>query len=154
MLFLKYYDEISEGRERVNIEYVSQLNDKPFDQLLKDALFKDRAAQYSTAGIHKDDLLFTISNYPIKKFGSQGQQKSYLIALKLAQLEVIKEALNVTPILLLDDIFDKLDEHRVTQLIKLVNEDRFGQIFITDTHSDRTENIIKQINSESKVFKL
>ncbi|HEY4539929.1 MAG TPA: DNA replication/repair protein RecF [Faecalibacter sp.] len=152
--FLKYYDEISEGREKVNIEYVSQLNNASFETVLKEALWKDRAAQYSTAGIHKDDLLFTITNYPIKKFGSQGQQKSYLIALKLAQLEVIKAAQHVTPILLLDDIFDKLDEHRVTQLIKLVNEERFGQIFITDTHSDRTENIIKQINAESKVFRL
>ena len=103
---------------------------------------------------YKDDLLFTITNYPIKKFGSQGQQKSYLIALKLAQLEVIKSSLNITPLLLLDDIFDKLDEHRVTQLIKLVNEERFGQIFITDTHPERTEQIIKQINAESKVFRL
>jgi len=152
--FLKYYNEISEGRENVNIEYVSQLNDAPFETILKDALYKDRSAQYTTVGIHKDDLLFTISNYPIKKFGSQGQQKSYLIALKLAQLEVIKEVLKVTPILLLDDIFDKLDEHRVTQLIKLVNEDRFGQIFITDTHSDRTEHIVTQINTESKIFRL
>ena len=117
-------------------------------------MYKDRSAQYSTAGIHKDDLLFTITNYPIKKFGSQGQQKSYLIALKLAQLEVIKSSLNITPLLLLDDIFDKLDEHRVTQLIKLVNEERFGQIFITDTHPERTEQIIKQINAESKVFRL
>lgn len=152
--FLKYYNEISEGREKVNIEYVSQLNNATFENVLKDALYKDRSAQYSTAGIHKDDLLFTISNYPIKKFGSQGQQKSYLIALKLAQLDVIKNSLNITPLLLLDDIFDKLDEHRVTQLIKLVNEERFGQIFITDTHPDRTEQIIKQINSESKVFRL
>ncbi|WP_313580717.1 DNA replication/repair protein RecF [Chishuiella sp.] len=152
--FLKYYNEISEGREQVNIEYVSQLNDSPFETVLKDALYKDRSAQYSTAGIHKDDLLFTITNYPIKKFGSQGQQKSYLIALKLAQLEVIKKSLNITPLLLLDDIFDKLDEHRVTQLVKLVNEERFGQIFITDTHPERTEQIIKQINAESKVFRL
>ena len=98
--------------------------------------------------------MFTITNYPIKKYGSQGQQKSYLIALKLAQLEVIKRSLHITPLLLLDDIFDKLDEHRVMQLIKLVNEERFGQIFITDTHPDRTENIIKQINAESKVFRL
>ena len=130
------------------------MNDALFEDALKQALYKDRSAQYTTTGIHKDDLLFTITNYPIKKFGSQGQQKSYIIALKLAQLDVIKNVLNVTPILLLDDIFDKLDEHRVTQLIKLVNEERFGQIFITDTHSDRTENIIKQINSESKVFRL
>ena len=133
---------------------MSQLNDAPFETILKDALYKDRSAQYTTVGIHKDDLLFTISNYPIKKFGSQGQQKSYLIALKLAQLEVIKEVLKVTPILLLDDIFDKLDEQRVTQLIKLVNEDRFGQIFITDTHSDRTEHIVTLINTESKIFRL
>ncbi|WP_353164530.1 DNA replication/repair protein RecF [Empedobacter brevis] len=152
--FLKYYNEISEGRENVNIEYISQLNDAPFETVLKETLYKDRSAQYSTAGIHKDDLLFTITNYPIKKFGSQGQQKSYLIALKLAQLEVIKNSLNITPLLLLDDIFDKLDEHRVTQLVKLVNEERFGQIFITDTHPERTEQIIKQINSESKVFRL
>lgn len=152
--FVQYYQAISEGREHVSIRYDSQLNDTPFHTLLSNSLSKDRLAQYSTAGIHKDDLSFTISNYPIKKFGSQGQQKSYLIALKLAQLDVIKKVLNVTPILLLDDIFDKLDESRVHQLIQLVNEERFGQIFITDTHSDRTEQIIKQINAESKIFRL
>lgn len=152
--FLDYYSEISEQKENVSIEYVSQLNDSPFDQLLKDNLAKDRLAQYSTIGIHKDDLAFNIFHHPVKKFGSQGQQKSYLIALKLAQLEVIKNTLKLTPILLLDDIFDKLDEQRVTQLIRLVNEDKFGQIFITDTHPERTEAIVKRINAESKIFRL
>lgn len=152
--FLTYYAAISESRENVNISYVSQLNDWPFEQLLRDNLPKDRHAQYSTVGIHKDDLAFEIFHHPVKKFGSQGQQKSYLIALKLAQLEVIKNTLNATPILLLDDIFDKLDEQRVTQLIRLVNEERFGQIFITDTHPERTISIVKRINAEHKIFEL
>ena len=110
--------------------------------------------QYTGVGIHKDDLSFEIESYPIKKFGSQGQQKSYLIALKLAQFEFIKNQSNVTPILLLDDIFDKLDEHRVSQIIGLVNEDEFGQIFITDTHSVRTEKILKQHDKSYEIFNL
>ena len=104
--------------------------------------------------MHKDDLVFEIQNYPIKKFGSQGQQKSYLIALKLAQFDFIKEQSNVVPILLLDDIFDKLDENRVSQLISLVNNDQFGQLFITDTHAERTEEVVKRINKSYKMFEL
>ncbi|MFA7687205.1 MAG: DNA replication/repair protein RecF [Moheibacter sp.] len=153
-VFQEYYNFISRGNEKVNIVYDSQLNENSFQNLLNTHLQKDRSAQYSTQGIHKDDLRFEIRNYPIKKFGSQGQQKSYLIALKLAQLELMKQNLGITPLLLLDDIFDKLDETRVEQLIKLVNEERFGQIFITDTHPERTENIVKRINSESKIFRL
>lgn len=153
-VFQEYYQFISQGNEAVNIIYQSQLNENSFDKLLKENVSKDRSAQYSTQGIHKDDLSFEILNYPIKKFGSQGQQKSYLIALKLAQLELMKQTLGTTPLLLLDDIFDKLDESRVEQLIKLVNEERFGQIFITDTHPERTENVVKRINSESKIFRL
>lgn len=153
-IFQEYYQFISRGNEKVNIIYQSQLNDDSFGNLLNNNLKKDRLAQYSTQGIHKDDLGFEILNYPIKKFGSQGQQKSYLIALKLAQLELMKQTLGTTPLLLLDDIFDKLDESRVEQLIKLVNEERFGQIFITDTHPERTENVVKRINSESKIFRL
>ena len=99
-------------------------------------------------------MSFEIGAFPIKKFGSQGQQKSYLIALKLAQFEFIKQQSRVTPILLLDDIFDKLDENRVSQIIDLVNNDEFGQIFITDTHSERTENILKQGAKEYQVFRL
>lgn len=153
-IFQEYYQFISQGNEKVNIVYESQLNENSFQNLLQQNLTKDRSAQYSTQGIHKDDLSFEIIHYPIKKFGSQGQQKSYLISLKLAQLELMKQTLGITPLLLLDDIFDKLDETRVEQLIKLVNEERFGQIFITDTHPERTESVVKRINSESKIFRL
>jgi len=122
--------------------------------LLQQSLEKDKILQYTTVGIHKDDLSFEIGTYPIKKFGSQGQQKSYLIALKFAQFEFIKQQAKVVPILLLDDIFDKLDESRVLQIINLVNNDEFGQIFITDTHTERTENIVKQSNKPYQIFKL
>lgn len=153
-IFQEYYQTLSKGNEKVSIVYQSQLHDKSFEELLEENLHKDRMAQHSTQGIHKDDLDLNIMNHPIKKFGSQGQQKSYLIALKLAQLELIKKNLNVTPLLLLDDIFDKLDESRVEQLISLVNDDHFGQIFISDTHPERTEAIVTKINSESKIFRL
>lgn len=153
-VFKDYYKLISKGNECVDIVYNSSLDEKPFAELLKSGLENDRMAQYTKLGIHKDDLEFQISNYPIKKFGSQGQQKSFLIAVKLTQLELIKKNLKLTPILLLDDIFDKLDETRVEQLIKLVNEERFGQIFISDTHPERTGSILQKINAESKIFEL
>lgn len=153
-IFQEFYQVLSQGNEVVNIVYQSQLSNHSFENLLKENLLKDKSAQYTTQGIHKDDIDLNILNYPVKKFGSQGQQKSYLISLKLAQFEIIQKNLGITPLLLLDDIFDKLDETRVEQLIKLVNEDRFGQIFISDTHPERTEEIIKKINSDSKIFKL
>ena len=98
--------------------------------------------------------MFGISEHPIKKFGSQGQQKSFLIALKLAQFDFLKQQAGIKPLLLLDDIFDKLDENRVSQLITLVNKDEFGQIFISDTHAERTENIIQKTNKSYELFKL
>src|SRR5690606_3839907 len=149
-VFQEYYNYLSNGNESVDIKYQSQLSSNNYKTLLQESLKKDRMAQYTTQGIHKDDLELHIMNHPVKKFGSQGQQKSYLIALKLAQLELIKKSSEMTPLLLLDDIFDKLDESRVEQLIKLVNEDRFGQIFISDTHPERTESIVRKINSDSK----
>ncbi|WP_298880198.1 DNA replication/repair protein RecF [uncultured Polaribacter sp.] len=153
-IFNEKYQIISGDKERVNLKYKSQLHDFSMQDLLQSSLHKDKIIQYTTVGVHKDDLNFQIGDYAIKKFGSQGQQKSYLIALKLAQFEFIKKQSNVTPILLLDDIFDKLDENRVAQIIDLVNNDEFGQIFITDTHSERTENILKQGNKEYQIFKL
>ena len=153
-IFNAKYQIISGDKELVNLRYKSQLHDFSMENLLQKSLSKDKIIQYTTTGIHKDDLSFEIGEYPIKKFGSQGQQKSYLIALKLAQFEFIKQQSNVTPILLLDDIFDKLDEKRVSQIIDLVNNDQFGQIFITDTHSERTENIVKQSNIPYQIFKL
>jgi DNA replication and repair protein RecF len=153
-IFLKRYQSISNSKETVNLLYKSQLDEKELLVLLQENTQKDKFSQYSNFGIHKDDLLFEIEGYPIKKFGSQGQQKSYLIALKLAQFDFIKAQSKVNPILLMDDIFDKLDETRVEQIITLVKNEDFGQLFISDTHSDRTENVIKKIHQTYKMFRL
>tara|TARA_B100000809_G_scaffold266932_1_gene333234 strand:- start:21900 stop:22979 length:1080 start_codon:yes stop_codon:yes gene_type:complete len=153
-IFNERYKTISQGKEEVNLVYKSQLEEQRFSDVLEVAVAKDRILQYTSSGVHKDDLIFEINGYPIKKFGSQGQQKSYLIALKLAQFDFIKQQSSVVPILLLDDIFDKLDENRVTQLISLVNNDQFGQLFITDTHAERTESVVKRINKSYKMFEL
>ena len=145
---------ISNNNEKVNLVYKSQLLNSDYRTLLDKNLEKDKILQYTNVGIHKDDLSFEIGGFPIKKFGSQGQQKSYLIALKFAQFDFIKQQSNLIPILLLNDIFDKLDENRVSQIIELVNKNEFGQIFITDTHSDRIENVIKQSNKSYQIFNL
>ena len=153
-IFKSRYKAISNGNEVVSLVYQSDLFDNSLDILLKKQLNKDKALQYTSVGIHKDDLHFNIEEHPIKKFGSQGQQKSFLIALKLAQFDFIKKQSGDDPILLLDDIFDKLDEQRVSQIIKLVDDENFGQIFISDTHADRTENAIKQVHQSYEIFKL
>ena len=147
------YDEKS-FNEQVSIVYRSQLHDAGHEQLLKDHIDKDRILQYTGVGIHKDDLLLQLNGFVIKKNGSQGQQKSFLIALKLAQYDFIKKQSGITPVLLLDDIFDKLDENRVSHLIHMVSDEHFGQIFITDTHPERTEAIIKKVNKPYKIFEL
>jgi len=151
-IFQKYFEFISGGHEKVSITYASQLHDYPMRQLMDMTLEKDRAVRYSTAGIHKDDLLFQIDGHPIKKFGSQGQQKSFVIAVKLAQFDYTKELKSFKPILLFDDIFDKLDENRVAQLIKLVSENSFGQVFITDTQRERIEKVFRQVDIDHKIF--
>ena len=153
-IFKEQYTTISNKEENVLLSYQSKLFENNLMNLLKSAVEKDRALQYTSVGIHKDDLDFTIDNHPIKKFGSQGQQKSFLIALKLAQFHFIKEQAKTTPILLLDDIFDKLDENRVSQIVALVNNDSFGQIFISDTHPERTEKVVKNSNQSYKIFNL
>ncbi|RRQ45109.1 DNA replication/repair protein RecF [Chryseobacterium sp. SC28] len=150
----QYYDIISGGRESVSVVYDSHLSEASFQELLLQAIDKDRVLTYTSKGVHKDDLIFLMSGQPIKKIGSQGQQKSFLVALKLAQISRIKELTGKSPILLLDDIFDKLDDIRVSQLIELVNKENFGQIFITDTHKDRTENMVKKIDEESRIFEI
>ena len=149
-----FYEIISKGNEKVTVIYESNLNEQNFEEILSENLEKDRVLTYTSRGIHKDDLLFEMNGNLIKKFGSQGQQKSFLIALKLAQIKRIKDITNKNPILLLDDIFDKLDDNRVSQLIELVNQQNFGQIFITDTHRERTESVVKRINEESKIFQI
>jgi len=123
--------------ENISIEYKSQLHDDRLEKLLIEAKQKDYYSQHSSVGIHKDDFLFTMNSYPVKKFCSQGQQKSFLIVLKLAQFEYIKQLKNINPLLLLDDVFDKLDAKRINQLIELVVSDHYGQVFITDTHKER-----------------
>ena len=153
-LFKSRYKAISNNNEAVSLNYKSDLFDSSLEQLLRKAINKDKALQYTSVGVHKDDLEFNIGDYPIKKFGSQGQQKSFLIALKLAQFDSLKAISGDNPILLLDDIFDKLDETRVAQIIKLVNDENFGQIFLSDTHADRTENAVKQVHQSYEIFKL
>ena len=153
-IFLERYASISSSLETVKLKYSSQLTEKGLLSLLQQNIAKDKITQYTNFGIHKDDLTFEIDDHPIKKFGSQGQQKSYLIALKLAQFDFIKTQNKVNPILLLDDIFDKLDENRVEHIIKLVHDENFGQLFISDTHAERTENVIKKVGQSYKMFQL
>ena len=152
--FQTYYELISGGKEKVNIQYISHLNENTFEEVLEKALNRDRAIEYTSVGIHKDDLEFTINDYPIKKFASQGQQKSFLIALKLAQFDFIKKIKNITPILLLDDIYDKLDDLRVKQLMEIVSSDKFGQLFITDTHPSRLADLFQSGDVDIKVFNI
>jgi DNA replication and repair protein RecF len=153
-IFNKHHQNITSSQETVQIKYESHLFDKNLKQLLEENINKDRMLQYTSVGIHKDDLMFEIDHYPIKKFGSQGQQKSFLIALKLAQFEFVKQQSGENPILLFDDIFDKLDEFRVQKIISMVIDDNFGQIFISDTHIERTENIVKSTHRSYKIFNL
>lgn len=153
-IFNQYYSEISSNSEEVRLVYQSDLYEKNILLLLEDNLAKDRALQYTSVGVHKDDLSFEIDGFPIKKFGSQGQQKSFLIALKLAQFDFVKKQSGEKPILLFDDIFDKLDETRVSKIISMVNQEEFGQLFISDTHPERTETIVKQTHQTYKIFNL
>lgn len=153
-IFKAQYAAIAGGNEEVSLTYESKLAENDLLTLLQKNIEKDKFLQYTSVGIHKDDLNFQIGGHPIKKFGSQGQQKSFLIALKFAQFHFMKELAKTTPVLLLDDIFDKLDENRVAHIMGLVDNENFGQLFISDTHAERTENIIKNIHQSYKIFKL
>lgn len=153
-IFNKHHHNITGSAENVGLTYQSQLHDKSLEDLLTENINKDKVLQYTSAGTHKDDLSFEIDDHPIKKFGSQGQQKSFLIALKLAQFEFIKQQSNVLPILLFDDIFDKLDETRVAKIVEMINDETFGQIFISDTHPERTEAIVKATHQSYTMFNL
>jgi DNA replication and repair protein RecF len=153
-IFQKYYSIVSGDSEHVKLVYQSHLDKENYSDLLKDSISKDRAIQFTSTGIHKDDLILMLGDHPIKKEGSQGQQKTYLIALKLAQFEFIKSLSGIRPILLLDDIFDKLDISRVENFIRLVSDDGFGQIFITDTNKSRLDEILERLHSGYKVFQV
>jgi len=151
-VFQANYNFIGLEIEEVHLEYKSQLNSTSFSDLLIQYQQKDAFTHHSNAGIHKDDLVFTIKGHPVKKFGSQGQQKSFLIALKLAQYEWLKKHLNVNPVLMLDDIFDKLDNQRVQKLMELVSQQHFGQVLVTDTDPTRIRSIFKENGFESKNY--
>lgn len=153
-IFINHHQAITNSQESIRLVYESHLFENNLLTLLEENNNKDRMLHYTSVGIHKDDLSFEIDNYPIKKFGSQGQQKSFLIALKLAQFEFLKKQCGIKPILLFDDVFDKLDENRVLKIVEMVNSNTFGQLFITDTHPERTETIVKSTHQSYTIFNL
>ncbi len=152
--FQYYYNFICQSNETVELKYESPLEEGNLVDLLKHKRERDKILGYTTAGVHRDDLDMRMDDYSIKKVGSQGQNKTYVVAMKLAQFDFLKKAGSTTPILLLDDIFDKLDSTRVEQIVKLVSEDNFGQIFITDTNRDHLDEILKGLNSDYRLYQV
>ncbi len=156
-LFNHYYRFISGSREHASLNYENSLGAHDhevtgFKTALLTSLSRDRVLHHTTKGPHKDDLDFALDNFSLKKFASQGQQKSFLLALKLAQFEFIKDRKHTRPLLLLDDVYDKLDEQRFTRLLELVSGDAFGQVFITDTHPERIEQLLNEKAIKNKIF--
>ncbi|MEN9699186.1 MAG: hypothetical protein RLZZ301_384 [Bacteroidota bacterium] len=153
-VFQRFYQQIGQDAEQVEIQYRSQLSEASFAELLQASARKDALTQYTNVGVHKDDLLFQIKGHPVKKFGSQGQQKSFIIALRLAQYDWLKTHKQLKPILLLDDIFDKLDQLRVQRLVALVSDDYFGQVIITDTDQERLEALFERLPGSHRLFRI
>ena len=154
-IFQSFYSFISQDSEKVNLTYDSHARDASLLDIFKSNRIKDQIMGYTLRGVHKDELNMLIGDFPIKREGSQGQNKTYLIALKLAQFDFLKRTgSHTTPLLLLDDIFDKLDATRVEQIVKLVAGDSFGQIFITDTNRGHLDNILRKTSHEYKMFKV
>ncbi|MFO7863822.1 MAG: DNA replication/repair protein RecF [Salinivirgaceae bacterium] len=151
-VFQSYYSHISGNKEKVSLAYRSNLHEGELKDLLQQSRYADRAAQHTTVGIHRDDLVFLIGDRNIKKTASQGQQKTYLVSLKFAQFELIRKTMNKKPLLLLDDVFDKLDSTRVERIIGLVAGDSFGQIFITDANKVRIDKVLENVTSDYKIF--
>lgn len=150
----EYYRYLSEDKETVEIVYRSELEQMPLSELLLRSRERDIINQFTCSGVHRDDLIFKIGGYPLRKYGSQGQQKSFLMALKLAQFRMLAEHTQERPILLLDDLFDKLDIGRVQRLLSLVSAEEFGQIFITDCNKLRLEDTLLSAGVEYKLFKV
>ena len=153
-IFSHYFGFISGGLEKVDIRYDSRLQDGSYSDLASGNLEKDLSARYSTVGVHKDDFLLEINGYPVKRYGSQGQQKSFAVALKLAQFDFTRSLIDYKPLILFDDIFDKLDPDRVQQIIDLVSKESFGQIFITDTEPERIRRSFESSRVNHKVFEI
>ena len=153
-LVLEKYKHISDDKEKISIEYKSDLINNHIENLIKDSFQKDVILQYTSVGLHKDDFVFNIDENRIKRFGSQGQQKSFLIALKLAQFDYLKNETGNSPILLMDDILDKLDLMRVKRIVEIVNSTNFGQLFLSDTDKERIEKVLSSLNLSSKIFEV
>ncbi len=152
-VFQEYYQAIAQHREQVGLNYVSHCQRGPLLEVIQRDRMKDLAVGYSLHGVHRDDLEFTLGDRPMKREGSQGQNKTYVIALKLAQFDFLKRTASQTvPLLLLDDIFDKLDASRVEQIVRLVSGDSFGQIFITDTNRDHLDQILRTTALDYRIF--
>ncbi len=152
-VFQYYYERISGNKEQVSLNYVSHCQRGPLLEVIQRDRLKDRAVGYSLHGIHRDDLEFTLAGHQMKREGSQGQNKTFVVSLKLAQFEFLKRTnTQTTPLLLLDDIFDKLDAQRVEQIVNLVAGDDFGQIFITDTNRDHLDQILSASSHDYKIF--
>ncbi len=149
-----YYATLSDDTEQVELSYRSELDEMPFTDLLAASRERDRVNRFSTSGPHRDDMVMRIGGYPLRKYGSQGQQKSFLVALKLAQYQLVRECTGQMPILLLDDLFDKLDVERVERLIGLVSGGDFGQIFITDCNKLRLEGILDRSGQPYSLFEV
>ena len=148
----EYYKALSGGSEQVDIEYDSELSKAPLDQLMAASYEKDCALRYTTAGLQRDDFLFTMDGWPIRRHGSQGQQKSFLVSLKFAQYEIMKKKYGFAPLLLLDDVFDKLDMSRISNLLQMVSGKDFGQIFITDSNKVRMSGIVDAMTQDRAYF--
>jgi len=153
-IFQKYFEKLTLTKEKGEVEHKSGLYEMDYQTGFDQSIERDKRLQYTNFGVHKDDLTFQIDGFPIKKYGSQGQQKSFLIALKLAQFELMKKIKGYSPILLLDDIFDKLDSERVGSLMEVISEAGMGQVFITDTDEKRLPEILEGLKSEFYIFKV
>ena len=153
-IFQSFYSFISQDREKVGLSYDSHARDASLLEVLKESRARDQIMGYSLRGVHKDELNMLLGDFPIKREGSQGKNKTYLVALKLAQFDFLKRTGTTVPLLLLDDIFDKLDVSRVEQIIKLVAGDSFGQIFITDTNREHLDRILHKVGSDYKMFRV
>lgn len=153
-LFSVCYEAISGGQESPSIAYISQLHEGPFADLLQSRSEKDRLLRRTTGGPHRDDLSLSLDGREVKRFASQGQLKSFVLAMRLAQYEYLRDVRGTAPLLLLDDIFDKLDANRVRQLLLLLRERQYGQLFLTDTHADRVGRLLEELGGEKRVFAL
>ncbi len=150
--FLKHYEDISSNKEHIDLIYDSNLAETDYNQHFKEALKKDLLLQRTTMGIHRDDFVLRMDEFLMKKIGSQGQQKSMVIAMKLAQFDFLQDVTQKTPLLLMDDIFDKLDDQRIEKLITMINQEKFGQVFITDARPDRSQQLLKKYKVKASSY--